>query len=223
MKKDNKRLLLAILIGLVIILFIYFVNIGSRTQNTNQNNEVKTKTISLSKDNFIYIPKEGKSLNSGTLSMNCDKINAGDCSFIHLTSEEKVETCWYDTYTIKYKLSNLPQEITENNEYGIFNNIKCRVYSNGDLLGWKTYDINGVYTETQYDLTFSYSGDDKTSVMLMMPIDIRQNNNLMVCCKVNGTYYHSQETGKYGSQQQERMILSSNEVCLDSVNVPAVC
>jgi len=206
-KKEHKDYTIGILIGVIIALVIIFWVYNSINKiSTSQANNDALKKISLSKDNFVII--QSGFLNTLYYSqLGCKPDNS------------------IDSFDIKMKLINFPLSIDD-----AYSNVKTKAYSNGEIVGWKMYDINKVYTGMQYNLNWAYS-DDKTLPLVTLPLEVSKVNNVILCFQINNTQVAGNQMTIVDSQTGKQTQINagqqygtlSNEVCLDSIKVNALC
>lgn len=196
MRRENNNLFLGIIIGIVIIVFLYFViNAYYSNPKTNQEEtEEQIKTIELSKSNFVYI--KHFNINSALANKFCSELRARNCKAIadYYNLEEINEECYKHFLDFEYKLINMPPEVLP-----YYSNVKCKAYQNGEILKTKITDADGKVTYQELE-DFGSPKDSETQRITFW-VDVTKDSNIMLCCKIDG----------YG--------IASNEVCLDPINI----
>lgn len=181
---------------IVIVIFVFrFVYYSPSTQGINTEPQIKTLTLSTS--NFIVL---NKGFMNAYQESSCQKARAGDCSWVPLTD---VKQCDLDVYIVTLKFLNLPIELSTTSSAIIASDLQIKAYSNGQEVGYKNPD--GILQK------LSFSNIEGGTAQIMLPLKYVYSNSLKLCFKIDGPNF-----GSAGN-------LISNEVCLDTINIPAGC
>ncbi|MDO8508230.1 MAG: hypothetical protein Q7S27_00940 [Nanoarchaeota archaeon] len=197
MSNIQKMLLFAII--LLVFIALTFLLYSGQLDLSGQVIE-DSKQITISEDNFVYLGAEGSPL----FKNNCEEIRSGNCDFLG----KDTESCNLGTTFFRYKLVNMPEEIYST----AYSNVYCTATSNGKALYLDLIYPSGEHRKV-YTQKLSY--DESNVGDFYFPLDVNTNHNVVVCCKVDGTYFPP--NSDFG------ISLKSNEVCLSPIKVKNIC
>lgn len=199
-KKTNIIMFTAVIVAVTVITLILLLEPNIPLKENN-----KIRNLNLSKDNFVILDKGYIQFFNENA---CKKAKLGECDWAG------VNPCDSTVYSIVFKLVNLPKEIDTYSLGNINSNLQIKAYSNGEEAGYKNQD------GTINKISFSFGGikgNSQDTPFIYIPLKYTKNNSLVVCFQVYGmqSYRTIEDSSSYN--------LTSNELCLDSINISALC